>query len=147
MSSDEALAMFIVAKLTKPQHSIIRDALLKKGVKVLPEYRHITNAKFRFEQGKTNLHLILKYGCGGTSGFTQYKQAFAEARNLEGNSVFIICTVSIFLRFSQHRHADINFWQNKNPCSTKLCRPVRFTYEKESEELKSEISKIQNEIR
>ena len=177
--------MFVDAKLTKFQYCIIRQTLLKKGMKVLPEYRYITNAKFRccsqfdvtetsasikiqsildhsvkrileiedvkksvFEQGKTNLNLISKYGCDGTSGFTQYKQAITEVGNIEGNSVFIICTVPIFLQFSEHSHSEINFWQNRNPSSTRLCRSVNFTHEKESAELiKAEMKKIQDEIK
>lgn len=184
-SPDEALAIFIDAKLTKAQYSIIRKALLKKNVDVLPPYYKITKAKFSccpkfdvtqtsasttlqsivdhtaerilkieyvkkavLESGKTNIQLITKYGCDGTSGFTQYRQAFTEARNEEGNSVFLICMVPIFLRFSQRRQSEINYWENKYPSSTKLCRPVKFTYQKESAELISlEMENMQNQIR
>lgn len=184
-SPDEALALFLDAKLTKAQYTVLRNALLSKNIKVLPEYRHVATAKssccpdFKvsetsastelqdildhtaqrilkidqveksvLENNKTKLELIVKYGCDGTSGFTQYKQAFTEARSGEGNSVFVICMVPLFLRFSEHRNEEITFWENKYPSSTKLCRPIRFIFEKETSELiKCEMSNIQKQAR
>lgn len=90
----------------------------------------------------------MKYGCDGTSGFTQYKQAFTEARNDDGNSVFLICMVPRFLRFSDQGHQQITFWENKYPSSTKLCRPIKYLFENESCNLiKSKIDDIQNQTR
>ena len=185
LSPDEALAISLDAKLSKIQYCVIRKIFLKKGINVLPEYRHITKAKenccpnfsvtetsastelqaildqsvqsiLKIENVKkeiiekkiNQLEMISKCGCDGTSGFTQYKQAFSESRNLEGNYVFIICMVPIFLRYSEGRHSEIDFWQNKNPSSTRLCRPIKFTYQKESPELiKLEMDNIQEQVR
>lgn len=183
LSPDEALAMFLDAKLTKSQYSIIRKTLLAKNIDVLPAYRHITNAKSSccpefdvtetsastklqslldhtaqrileiddvkesvLDRQKPNLELIVKYGCDGTSGFTQYKQAFSEARSGEGNSVFMICMVPLFLRFSDGGHENIIFWQNKYASSTKLCRPIKFVFKKESSDvIKSEMQDIESQ--
>ena len=47
LSDYEALALYIDAKLTKTQYTVIRERLLTKNVYILPEYRHIIAAKAR----------------------------------------------------------------------------------------------------
>ena len=185
LSPDEALALFLDAKLTKHQYSIIRNTLILKKKNVFPEYRHIYKAKTNYcpsfdvtetsastklqfvldhsvsrilkiesvkklilETNKTDLELITKYGCDGTSGFSQYKQIFSESKNIEGSSVFIMCMVPLLLRFTQRRSNEIMSWENKNPSSTRLCRPVKFTYKKETQELiKLEMDDLQHQFR
>lgn len=86
------------------------------------------------EKNVRNLNLVLKYGSDGTSGFTQFKQAFVDSKNLESNSAMIFGIVPLCLNINNRESSDFQFWKNKNPSSTKYCRVIKFAYEKETQE-------------
>lgn len=76
------------------------------------------------------LCLISKYGFDGASSQSQYKQKFTDP-NADDSSIFITSLVPIILYADDHPQNV--FWQNMNPSSTTLCRPLRLQFQKETQ--------------
>lgn len=90
--------------------------------------------------------LISKWGFNGPSGQSIYKQKLSdEIVSIEkpiDESIFISSLVPLKLM-----DGDYVVWENPHPSSTKYCRPIKFEFVKENDELiKREYAKIQNEI-
>lgn len=92
------------------------------------------------------LTLTSKYGCDGTSGLSLYKQAFEDSKSTD-EYIFILHFVPISLNQNSENLASAVVWQNPKPSSTKLCRPLKFDFVKESKEkILLEIESIKKEI-
>lgn len=93
-----------------------------------------------------NLKLISKWGFDGTSGQSFYKQGFTDniidVDKPRDESIFAISLVPLKL-FS----GDKIIWENSQPSSTRLCRPIKFEFIKESNEvIKREKENIEMKI-
>lgn len=71
------------------------------------------------------LSLITKWGFDGTTGHTQYKQAFLDY-SVSDSHALITALVPLLLCFK-----DKIIWQNPKPSSTRYCRPLKIKYIKE----------------
>lgn len=93
-----------------------------------------------------NLKLISKWGFDGASGQSFYKQVFTDniidIDKPRDESVFAISLVPLRLV-----SGDKIIWQNPQPSSTKWCRPIKFEFIKESDEIiRRERENIDNKI-
>ncbi|XP_028146043.1 uncharacterized protein LOC126891809 [Diabrotica virgifera virgifera] len=93
-----------------------------------------------------NLKLLLKWGCDGSTGHSQYKQLFSDNSFGDGD-LFLTSIVPLQLYAEQPGQDKIIVWQNPRPSSTRFCRPIRFQFKKETKELTvQETSYIENQI-
>ena len=76
------------------------------------------------------LTLICKWGCDGSSGHSEYKQAFSNSAASD-SSIFL--TTLAPLRLVSKGSSETIYWQNQTPSSPRFCRPLRFKFEKETE--------------
>ena len=89
--------------------------------------------------------LITKYGMDGSTGFNCYKHRGSNDSIIE--SLFQITLVPLRLVAKNHEGNDEIIWNNPRPSSTRLCRPIRFMFEKETPELiERESTKLEREI-
>lgn len=80
---------------------------------------------------RSDLKLISKWGFDGSSSQSNYKQRQQTfMANFDDSSVFMTSLVPLRLESK-----DILLWENPNPSSTSYCRPVKFEFIKESNEL------------
>lgn len=92
-----------------------------------------------------NLLLVSKWGCDGSSGHSEYKQIFIEKEKTDAN-MFLTSLVPLKLHESNNNNKLI--WINSRPSSTKLCRPIKFEFIKEtSENTKKEVNRVESEIK
>lgn len=92
-----------------------------------------------------NLLLVSKWGCDGSSGHSEYKQIFSEKEKTDAN-MFLTSLVPLKLHESNNNNKLI--WINPRPSSTKLCRPIKFEFIKEtSENTKKEVNRVESEIK
>lgn len=75
------------------------------------------------------LSLITKWGFDGTTGHTQYKQAFLDY-SVSDSHALITALVPLRLCFK-----DKIIWQNPKPSSTRYCRPLKIKYIKENNDV------------
>lgn len=111
--------------------------------------------------------LLWKWGCDGTSGQNEYHQLFEsttrfpsesnernEPNMLQGGKeeysekhVFLFSVVPLRLVGQSDVGDRVIFWENPRPSSTRLCRPLKFLYVKETTAVtKREVQKVQDEI-
>lgn len=100
-----------------------------------------TNEEFQ------DLRLISKWGFDGASGQSFYKQGFTDnivdIDKPRDESVFTISFVPLKLLSSD----NIIIWENPQPSSTKFCRPIKFEFIKESDDvIRREKENIENKI-
>lgn len=101
-------------------------------------FKHLLSANI------TDFKLISKWGCDGSSGHSRYKQKFSNP-NCDDEYLFLFTFVPIKI----HPIGDENIytWQNPRTSSTRICRPIKFMFSKETSELtRSETKLIQNQI-
>lgn len=85
--------------------------------------------------------LIFKWGCDGSSGFSEYKQKFSKVEFSDAN-VFITSLVPLRCLIN-----DVVVWDNPLPSSTRYCRPVRLQLIKETTDvIVSEKNRMSNAI-
>jgi len=84
----------------------------------------------RLDENQANCTIVYKWGCDGSSGHSIYKQKFNDPKRTD-EFLFVISLVPI--RVLTENGSVI--WQNPRPCSPRLCRIIKFVYEKESEQL------------
>lgn len=91
----------------------------------------------------TELTLIYKWGCDGSSGHSTYKQNFSSNDSRKTDEyLFAICLVPLQLKYDNHI-----IWENPRPSSTRFCRPIKLIFEKETKSLiQDETNYIQNQI-
>lgn len=85
----------------------------------------------------SELSLIYKWGCDGSSGFSEYKQPNESGTNF--STVLMASLVPLRLRLynnmpSSSTNSVQDIWINKTPGSKFLCRPIRFEYIRENKE-------------
>lgn len=81
-----------------------------------------------------NLVLLVKWGCDGSTGHSQYKQQFTDS-GLGDGDIFLTSLVPLQLYYQKEDGEKIIVWQNPRPSSTRFCRPIRFQFKKETLEL------------
>lgn len=79
-----------------------------------------------------NLILLGKWGFDGSSGHSEYKQAFQDPTMQDG-SLFVTSYVPLRLVFEGSPEKVV--WKNPRTSSTRYCRPVRFQFKKETKEV------------
>lgn len=78
--------------------------------------------------------LVFKWGCDGTSGFTEYKQLVGSNPETKFSSIFMSSFVPLRMRIYNQlpsTSSSNDIWKNLSPGSKFLCRPIRFEYVKE----------------
>lgn len=94
--------------------------------------------------------LIFKWGCDGTSGFSEYKQPSSSNSEANFSSIFMASLVPLRMRIYNKlpsTSSSNDIWRNLTPGSKFLCRPIRFEYVKEDKvTTKSLVQLIENEI-
>lgn len=113
--------------VTDTHASIKLQALLDLTVCRLIEAYNIDTC---FE--KRNLKLISKWGFDGASCQSFYKQAFKsdDFDKPRDDSIFVTCLVPLKLV-----HDSTIIWENVKPSSTRYCRPIKFEFVKENDEV------------
>lgn len=174
---DEALALIIDLKLSVHQYEQLRVQAKARRANIYPLYRDVLEAKKKCYpeavkvsegcaevdiqsllnhtterlidsikekniQNDGDLTLLCKWGCDGSSGQSEYKQVF-NTKGISDANLFLITLVPIQLRTT---NGNI-IWQNSAPSSTRLCRPIKFEYAKETaEKIKKEVENIEKQI-
>ena len=93
---------------------------------------------------ESQLTLVLKWGCDGSSGHSAYKQLFSDGRVSDG-SLFMSCIVP--LRIHSALEDKTTYWDNPRPSSPRFCRPIKFEFIKETEAvIKAEVQRVESEI-
>jgi len=93
----------------------------------------------------TNLVLVSKWGCDGSTGHSQYKQK-ASSENLSDSDLFLSSIVPLQLHIEKDSNTIL--WQNPCPSSLRFCRPIRFQLKKETLEVaNTEVQYIESQIR
>ena len=101
----------------------------------------------------SELILIFKWGCDGTSGFSEYKQLDGSNSGNNYSSLFIASLVPLRMRLNKPSSSTRNdslfddIWINLTPGSKFLCRPILFDYTKETTvTIKSIVNQLEEEI-
>ena len=87
--------------------------------------------KSHFGNGGINVTWFLKWDCDGSTG-EQYKQKFVRENSSDGN-IFFTSIVLLRLYFNIGNDRTLG-WHNAKPTSTRLCRPLRLQFQKETVE-------------
>ena len=91
----------------------------------------------------SELTLVPKWGCDGSSGHSIYKQAFT-GQGVSDESIFLTWMVPLQIRTRQDEQ---KIWQNPRPSSTRFCRLIQFQYVKETKDVVlAEVSRVEGEI-
>ncbi|PZC70923.1 hypothetical protein B5X24_HaOG214604 [Helicoverpa armigera] len=105
----------------------------------------MTKTKEELSEMNDTCTLDSKWGCDGSSGHSEYKQAFDE-EDISDENLFLTSLVP--LRLTDAKNDTNVHWFNNSPSSTRLCRPVQFQFTKETREIiKNEISRMEGEIK
>lgn len=181
-TGEEALALYIDAKLSQSSYLILRKQALAAGHSLYPskyvlrkakqecfppessiyvdetcaylnvqDIVHLTTIRLLKAQESVltttkldSLTLICKWGGDGSSNHSNYKQKF-KAEGCSDSSLFVLSFVPIQLRATDNPTNVL--WQNPSPSSTRLCRPLKFLFAKETEEMSvQEFEVIRNQI-
>lgn len=169
LSAREALSLYVDLDLSERKYSVLRStinsihpncfpslyALKAEKKKILPEQVKVTETTAEVDlqnllnktsesivnqlspKKTTTATLKCKYGFDGSSGHSNYKQAFSDGVSTDG-SLFVIAFVP--LQLVDDENGEI-LWSNANPSSTFYCRPVKFTFAKETSQLIKEEEK------
>lgn len=94
-----------------------------------------------------NIELVCKWGCDGSSGYSQYKQTFSESSNRTDYDLFMFSMVPLPLRFTDECGDKHIIWKNPRYSSTWFCRPIKFEFKKESIiSTQEEVEAVKSEI-
>ncbi|CAH1108234.1 unnamed protein product [Psylliodes chrysocephalus] len=92
------------------------------------------------------LNLILKWGCDGSTGHSQYKQVLPEG--FSDSDIFITSLVPLQLSGKNTDRSESVLWQNPRPSPVRYCRPIKIQFKKEAAELsQEEIRCIEEQIK
>lgn len=180
-SANEALALMVDLKLSKPKYEQLRSQNKNRNADLLPPYYRVVEAKTEcyplkefitisdfgaevelqqllnhtierliktcdqnsiLELTEPILRATYKWGMDGASGQSLYKQIFNNNSDncLDDASIFMISLVPL-----QVESNDKIIWTNPLPSSTKLCRPIKFKFMKETPENSKKEHKIMEE--
>ena len=82
----------------------------------------------------SNLRSILKWGCNGSSGQSQYKQKFSDEESSDA-SIFQTSVVPLrIVGVDDQTNKKILVWVNPYPSSPRFCRPVKIQFLHENTE-------------
>lgn len=100
----------------------------------------------------SNLNLICKWGCDGSSGLSMYKQKFSDDDESKSDaSIFFTSLVPLqLISIDKNTSEKIIVWKNPRPSSPRFCRPIKieFLHEtteatvKQTENIKEQASKL-----
>lgn len=160
-SPEKALGLFLSLKLSKWQYITLRENTIRESLKDLyPSYHRVQKAKENCYPPKNtisitdtgakitlqglldhtvsrillslpetvsdkSLTLISKWGFDGASGQSRYKQNVSDT---DDASILMTSLVPLKLVSSD----DEVVWENPKPCSVMFCRPIQFSFMKES---------------
>lgn len=210
---DEALAFLCHNGFSKAQYVNVRMMTLDKGVKMIPSYNHIRDAKAKCSpdgklsymkisnaimhysflrisiqsfvaqvplqqlvdhtvqrlwknlclhtrhdfSSEDDIHLMIKWGCDGSSNHARYKQVFLEKDDTEENAIREYGNSHIFalslvpLRLTRQKMSSLTkdiIWNNNLPSSVSLCRPIKLIFQKEAADLtRGEVKDMETQIR
>lgn len=107
-------------------------------------YSEIDKIKKEFTTSKLQLKFFFKWGCDGASSQSNYKQKFDDnSRKFDDSSLFIVCLVPLMIQSTNEQI----IWSNPCSGSTRYCRPIKVTFQKESSELVQQVVQtIKNQI-
>lgn len=93
-----------------------------------------------------NLKLIVKWGCDGSSGMSNYKQKFTKSSDtISDPSIFVTSLVPVRLVLACDN--NIVLWNNPRSSSSRFCRPICIQFAHETTDLTvEEISPVKKEI-
>lgn len=118
--------------------------------RIIQLQEEVIHAYMEDVEGDPNvLTFIYKWGIDGSSNQSIYKQSWLGENNAEYNdeSVIILSLVPIRLFANSNIKNDIILWQNPRPGSTRFCRPIKFTFEKETaKKTRYEVELIEKQI-
>ncbi|XP_025419390.1 uncharacterized protein LOC112689765 [Sipha flava] len=101
----------------------------------------------KLENEMTNLEMLYKWGCDGSSGQSMYRMKFNDSTTENDSTVFIFSLVPLLLRCSISDE-NVVLWKNVRPSSTHFYRPIKFLYERETiESTKREVNTIESELK
>lgn len=127
----------ILKPITSPVHASIEGAKVELSQLIDNTVSRImsTFSSKDIERCKqSDVVLMFKWGCDGTSGFSENKQPSGSSTEKKFSSIFMASFVPLRMRLynklpSTSSANDI--WTNLTPGSKFLCRPIRFEYVKE----------------
>lgn len=80
----------------------------------------------------TNIYLIIKWGCDGAAGQSQYKQVFKSGEHND-SYLFTVSLVPLCMTMTDSSNKKHIIWQNMKPSSTRHCRPIKIMFKKETQ--------------
>lgn len=94
----------------------------------------------------TNLILYSKYGGDGASNQSRYKQKFgSQDSDVCDSALYMISLVPV--RLAKQTDSKSIFWENNRSGSPRYCRPIKFMFVKETEELVlAEMQRVKEQI-
>lgn len=76
----------------------------------------------------STLRCIVKWGCDGSSGQSQYKQKFSDDGSSDSN-IFLTSLVPLqIVGKDDKENREIIVWKNPRPSSARFCRPIRLQF-------------------
>ncbi|XP_066952690.1 uncharacterized protein [Macrobrachium rosenbergii] len=88
--------------------------------------------------------IVSKYGMDGSTGYSKYKQRSEE--EIDEDNLFLISFIPIRLEGVSEEKTTV-IWTNPRPSSTRLCRPIKLLFKKETTELiKVEAGLLEKEV-
>lgn len=132
--------------------SIPLQQLLDHTTKRLCEILDFSQHKNTFKNSENCIvEFIFKWGCDGSSGHSEYHQAFSGneigSNIINNTSVFMFCLVPLQLILHTKSNEKKCLWSNQKPSSTSYCRPIKFIFEKETtNNIIKYVKDVENEI-
>ena len=97
------------------------------------------------DESLSELNFILKWGCDGTSGQSNYKPNFIDSETCD-DSIFLISFVPLQLNSS--KIPNLIIWKNPRPSSPRFCQPIKIQFLKETSQATiNEVNIIQEEVK
>ena len=129
--------------LTETRAEIGLQALLDHTTRRLAEVQ-MPVLKHLVSVGVVEFKLVSKWGCDGSSGHSRYKQKFQDA---EADDEYLFVFSLVPIKLHPLNDSQTCAWQNERTSSTRLCRPIKFLFLKETfDMIRSETQLIQDEI-
>lgn len=127
-------------EITESHSSVPLSSLLEHTARRLLE----SKSESELEVLHPELTLVAKWGCDGSSNHSIYKQKFA-AEDRSDASMFLSSMVP--LQIHSRKDRSKSYWVNPRSSSTRLCRPIKFQFAKETESvIREEVRRVEKEI-
>lgn len=80
------------------------------------------------KQTVSSLKCMIKWGCDGSSGQSEYKQKFSDGNSSDAN-VFLTSLVPLqIVGIDNESNEEVVVWKNPTPSSPRFCRPIRLQF-------------------